>query len=153
MTPAFPQHNIKTSQLPEVIKGSADWREFRPLQLPNGITCLLVNDKESKTTACSVSVGVGASADPRGLSGLAHFTEHMCFLGSEAYPEENEFKSYLSAHGGRSNASTSMSQTCYKFDVLAEHAEKVIDIFGNFFVSPLFTQSGTSREVTSGECR
>jgi insulysin len=149
MTPAFPQHNIKTSQLPEVIKGSADWREFRPLQLPNGITCLLVNDKESKTTACSVSVGVGASADPRGLSGLAHFTEHMCFLGSEAYPEENEFKSYLSAHGGRSNASTSMSQTCYKFDVLAEHAEKVIDIFGNFFVSPLFTQSGTSREVNA----
>ena len=143
------QHNIKTSPLPNVIKGSADWREFRPLLLSNGITCLLVNDKESKTTACSVSVGVGASADPRQLSGLAHFTEHMCFLGSEAYPQENEFKSYLSAHGGRSNASTSMSQTCYKFDVLAEHAEKVIDIFANFFVAPLFTQSGTNREVNA----
>lgn len=45
---------------------------------------------ESKTTACSVCVGAGASADPRVLSGLAHFTEHMCFLGSEAYPVENE---------------------------------------------------------------
>jgi insulysin len=140
---------MKTSPLPNVIKGSSDWRHFRPLLLSNGITCLLVNDKESKTTACSVSVGVGASADPRKLSGLAHFTEHMCFLGSEAYPEENEFKSYLSAHGGRSNASTSMSQTCYKFDVLADHAEKVIDIFANFFVAPLFTQSGTNREVNA----
>jgi len=73
----------------------------------------------------------------------------MCFLGSQAYPTENEFKVYLSAHGGRSNASTSMSQTCYKFDVLANHAEKAIDIFSNFFVEPLFTQSGTNREVNA----
>ena len=70
----MPKHNIVTTELPSVIKGDADWRIYRPLQLPNGVTCLLVNDKESKTTACSVSVGIGASADPRSLSGLAHFT-------------------------------------------------------------------------------
>lgn len=142
-------HDIETSPLPAVIKGKSDWREYRSLSLPNGVTCVLVQDEESKTTACSVSVAVGASADPRELSGLAHFCEHMCFLGSEAYPGENEFKSYLSYHGGRSNASTSMSQTCYKFDVLADAAEKVIDIFANFFIAPLFTQSGTSREVNA----
>eukprot|EP00557_Chaetoceros_sp_GSL56_P004972 CAMPEP_0176495558 /NCGR_PEP_ID=MMETSP0200_2-20121128/10720_1 /TAXON_ID=947934 /ORGANISM="Chaetoceros sp., Strain GSL56" /LENGTH=1176 /DNA_ID=CAMNT_0017893443 /DNA_START=166 /DNA_END=3696 /DNA_ORIENTATION=+ len=139
----------KTTDLPPVIKGSSDWRDYKALKLPNGITCVLVHDKESKTTACSVSVGVGASADPRELSGLAHFAEHMCFLGSEEYPKENEFKSYLSAHGGRSNASTSMSQTCFKFDVLAPHAEQAIDIFANFFVCPLFTESGAGREVNA----
>jgi insulysin len=141
--------NYKPTELPQVIKGSSDWRDYKSLKLPNGITCVLVHDKESKTTACSVSVGVGASADPRELSGLAHFAEHMCFLGSEEYPKENEFKSYLSAHGGRSNASTSMSQTCFKFDVLAPNAEKAIDIFANFFVCPLFTESGTGREVNA----
>lgn len=145
----MPKHNIVTTELPAVIKGDADWRIYRPLQLPNGVTCLLVHDKESKTTACSVSVGIGASADPRSLSGLAHFTEHMCFLGSEAYPEENAFKSYLSSHGGRSNASTSMSATTYKFDILAAHAEKVVDIFSNFFIAPLFTESGTARELNA----
>uniref|UniRef100_A0A7S3PZZ8 Peptidase M16 N-terminal domain-containing protein n=1 Tax=Chaetoceros debilis TaxID=122233 RepID=A0A7S3PZZ8_9STRA len=143
------KHIIVTTELPAVIKGDADWRIYRPLQLPNGVTCLLVHDKESKTTACSVSIGIGASADPRSLSGLAHFTEHMCFLGSEAYPEENAFKSYLSSHGGRSNASTSMSATTYKFDILAAHAEKVVDIFSNFFIAPLFTESGTAREVNA----
>lgn len=143
------QNTFKPTELPQVIKGSSDWRDYKALKLPNGITCVLVHDKESKTTACSVSVGVGASADPRDLSGLAHFAEHMCFLGSEEYPKENEFKSYLSAHGGRSNASTSMSQTCFKFDVLAPHAEKAIDIFANFFVCPLFTESGTGREVNA----
>lgn len=42
-----------------------------------------------------------------------------------------------------------MSSTTYKFEVLADHAEKVIDIFSNFFISPLFTQSGTNREVNA----
>ncbi len=71
------ESSISTTELPPVIKGSSDWRLYRPFSLPNGITCVLVNDKESKTTSCAVSVGAGASADPRELSGLAHFTEHM----------------------------------------------------------------------------
>ena len=75
------------------------------------------------------------------------FCEHMCFLGSVKYPGENEYKSYLAQHGGHSNASTSMHFTTYKFDVLAEHAEHAIDVFANFFIEPLFTVSGTSREV------
>lgn len=58
-----------------------------------------------------------------------------------------QYKRYLSTHGGRSNGSTSLHLTTYKFDVLAEHAENAVDIFANFFVSPLFTESGTSREV------
>jgi insulysin len=40
-----------------------------------------------------------------------------------------------------------MHLTNYKFEVLAPHAEKAVDIFSNFFVSPLFTSSGTGREV------
>ena len=38
----------------------------------------------------------------------------QCFLGSEEYPRENEYKQYLSKHGGRSNASTSLSHTTYQ---------------------------------------
>lgn len=138
---------IQQTPLPSPMKGRADWRNYKAFRLENGVTCLVINDKESKTTAMSCIVEVGASADPRELSGLAHFCEHMCFLGSEKYPGENEYKRYLSSHGGRSNASTSMFLTNYKFEVLADHAEKAVDIFCNFFVAPLFTKSGTEREV------
>jgi secreted Zn-dependent insulinase-like peptidase len=69
------------------------------------------------------------------------------FLGSEKHPGENEHERYLSSHGGRLNASTSMHLTNYKFEVLADHAEKAVDLFSNFFVAPLFTSSGTGREV------
>lgn len=37
---------------------------------------------------------------------LAHFCEHMSFLGTKKYPKEEEFSSYLSSHGGSSNAYT-----------------------------------------------
>lgn len=40
-----------------------------------------------------------------------------------------------------------MHLTNYKFEVLAAHAETAVDIFSNFFVEPLFTSSGTGREV------
>lgn len=42
-----------------------------------------------------------------------------------------------------------MHCTNYKAEVLANHAEKTFDIFSNFFVAPLFTLSGTGREVNA----
>ncbi|KAL3920123.1 MAG: hypothetical protein SGILL_003418 [Bacillariaceae sp.] len=69
------------------------------------------------------------------------------FLGSEKYPGENEYKRYLASHGGRSNASTSMHLTNYKFEVIADKFEKAFDVFSHFFVAPLFSSSGTGREV------
>ena len=74
--------------LPTPIKGDADWRDFRTLRLSNGVTVCLVHDPQAKTTAAGATTAVGAAQDPRSLSGLAHFCEHMCFLGSKKYPGE-----------------------------------------------------------------
>ena len=43
------------------------------------------------------------------LQGLSHYLEHMLFMGSEAFPDENEYDSFLSSHGGSSNAYTEMA--------------------------------------------
>jgi insulysin len=72
-----PIETTATLQLPVPIKGKADWRDYRGFRLQNGVTCLVIHDKESKTTAMSCIVDVGASSDPRSMSGLAHFCEHM----------------------------------------------------------------------------
>ena len=76
--------------------------------------------------AASVSVHAGASSDPRGLPGLAHFCEHMCFLGSKAYPKENEYKQFLAQHGGKSNASTSMSHVSFILLYILEFMEYIL---------------------------
>ena len=40
--------------------------------------------------------------------GLSHYLEHMLFMGSKKYPDENEYDSYLTKHGGASNAFTEL---------------------------------------------
>lgn len=45
--------------------------------------------------ACSLSVRAGSFSDPADIQGLAHFVEHMVFMGSEKYPKENEFDSFI----------------------------------------------------------
>lgn len=57
-------------------------------------------------TARAGQVHVGSLSDPDELPGLAHFLEHMLFLGTAKYPKEGEYHEFLSAHGGSHNAYT-----------------------------------------------
>ena len=62
---------------------------------------------------------MGAWSNPPGWDGLAHFCEHMLFLGTSGFPEEGDFERYVAAAGGSNNAYTDSEETCYYFDVSA----------------------------------
>ena len=40
--------------------------------------------------------------------GMSHYLEHMLFMGSEKFPDENDYDSYLQHNGGSANAYTEM---------------------------------------------
>lgn len=88
-------------------------------------------------------------SDPDDLPGLAHFCEHMLFLGTEKYPQENDYNMFLSQNGGTSNAVTYMDQTNYYFDVTPDKLEDALDRFAQFFLKPLFTESLTELELNA----
>jgi secreted Zn-dependent insulinase-like peptidase len=44
---------------------------------------------------CAIAVNVGSFNDPPHRQGLAHFLEHMIFMGSEKYPAENDFSDFI----------------------------------------------------------
>lgn len=44
-------------------------------------------------------ISLGHMCDPEELPGLAHFCEHMLFLGTKKYPVENEYQRFLNEHG------------------------------------------------------
>jgi insulysin len=88
-------------------------------------------------------------SDPADTQGIAHFLEHMLFMGTEKFPDENEYSKYLNAHGGSSNAYTDSEDTVYYFDVNQEHLQGALDRFAQFFISPLFTEGATGREMNA----
>lgn len=126
-----------------------DSRQYRHITLKNKLECLLVSDPETEKSAACCDVRVGALADPDVAPGLAHFLEHMLFMGTETYPEENAYQAFLSSHGGNSNAYTAQENTVYYFDVQSGHLEGALDIFASFFVCPLFSDSSTDREMNA----
>lgn len=126
-----------------------DQRLYRYLKLKNNLLVLLVEDKETEKSSASCCVKVGSLSDPIDVQGLAHFLEHMLFMGTEKYPEENCYSSFLNSHGGFSNAYTSSEETVYYFDVQNNYFEKALDLFSTFFYCPLFNESSTSREMTA----
>lgn len=96
---------------------SLDERQFKYLTLPNALHALVVSDPSTETASAAMDVRVGFHSDPEELPGLAHFCEHMLFLGTEKYPDENSYSVFLNAHGGSSNAFTSGRDTNFYFDV------------------------------------
>eukprot|EP00250_Pteridium_aquilinum_P001882 c12089_g1_i1 orf=386-3718(-) len=102
---------------------------------------------KKKMAAAALAVGIGSFADPKDAQGLFHFLEHMLFMGSSKFPDENEYDSFLSKHGGSSNAFTDTEHTCYYFEVNHKFLKPALDRFSQFFISPLIKAEAMEREV------
>ena len=96
-----------------------------------------------------MDVHVGSALDPKPLFGTAHFLEHMLFMGTTKYPSENEYSEFVSNHGGYENAFTSMTDTNFHFEVSNDAFGGALDRFAQFFISPLFSESATDREMNA----
>lgn len=126
---------------------SLDDRKYRLIRLENGLEAMVIHDPETDKSSAAMDVRVGHLSDPIELQGLAHFCEHLLFMGTEKYPRENEYSEFLTNHSGSSNAYTGMENTNYFFDVGHDHLEGALDRFAQFFLQPLFDASCTEREI------
>jgi zinc protease len=68
---------------------------------------------------------VGGVDDPPGLSGLAHFFEHMMFRGTKAVPGDG-FSRIVARNGGRSNAFTTHDYTAFYEQIAASRLKTVM---------------------------
>jgi secreted Zn-dependent insulinase-like peptidase len=114
----------------ELEKSERDLNTYQVFTLENGLQCMLIQDNNSKEiskggimASMSLSVNVGCLNDPLTRQGMAHFLEHMIFMGSTKYPDEHAFSNLINAHGGYSNAYTDNELTNYHFRVDAAGLE------------------------------
>lgn len=57
-----------------------------------------VSKDGERMAAAALCVNIGSFSDPPDLPGLAHFLEHMVFMGSKKYPIENAFDEFLKVY-------------------------------------------------------
>ncbi len=138
--PAFPLSPAKSPN---------DDKEYRYIKLDNELRVLLVSDPDSEKAAASLDVYIGSASNPADRGGLAHFLEHMLFLGTDKYPDSGEYARFISEHGGSRNAYTGFEHTNYFFDVDAGHLSEALDRFAQFFISPRFDAEYVSRETNA----
>ena len=98
-------------------------------------------------SAAALVVKAGSFHEPPECHGLAHFCEHMLFMGSKKYPDENHFSSFVSCHGGATNACTDDEYTKYIFSIKADKLHEGLDIWAQFFIDPIMGENAVDREL------
>lgn len=141
--------SIQNAFSAQITKSPNDNRQYKSITLPNQLTVLLISDKNTDKAAAALDIKVGSGSDPEGYEGLAHFLEHMLFLGTKKYPDAGSYQAYINRHGGNHNAYTSFDNTNYFFDINANALEPALDRFSQQFVSPTFTSEYVTREINA----
>ncbi len=143
--PAFTP--IENSVAYPVLNPTLSKRAHEKFKLENGMQLYLISDPETDQSAAGLAVEAGSWNDPKEYPGMAHFLEHMLFMGTEAYPQEFEYMHYITDRGGKVNASTWPDRTIYMFSINNDAFLGALDRFSHFFIDPLLLTSSIDREL------
>ncbi|MFL1495300.1 pyrroloquinoline quinone biosynthesis protein PqqF [Pseudomonas antarctica] len=87
------------------------------LTLTNGLRVSLRHAPRLKRCAAVLRVAAGSHDVSLAWPGLAHFLEHLLFLGTERFPASEGLMAYVQRHGGEINASTRERTTDFFFEL------------------------------------
>ena len=95
--------------------------------LGNGLEIIVIENHRAPIVSHMIWYKVGAADEPIGKSGLAHFFEHLMFMGTDTR-EPGEFSDIVARNGGRENAFTSQDYTGYFQNLAADRLELVMEL-------------------------
>jgi zinc protease len=115
--------------------------------LPNGLGVVSVAFDSPGIIAYYTVVRTGSRNEIEpGLSGFAHFFEHMMFRGTDAYPQER-YNDVLKLLGADSNAFTTDDWTCYHLTIPASALAKAVEIEADRFRNLKYSQADFQKEA------
>lgn len=101
--------------------------------MPNGLNVVTVKYDSPGLAAFFIVVRTGSRNEVEpGVTGFAHFFEHMMFRGTEKYPNE-KYNEILKSIGASANANTSLDRTMYHMTGNAEKLETMFEIEADRF--------------------
>ncbi|HEY2447052.1 MAG TPA: pitrilysin family protein [Rhizomicrobium sp.] len=131
-------------------------QETRAFQfaLQNGLSVVVVPDHRAPIVTQMLWYRVGASDDPPGYSGLAHFFEHMMFRGTASLPGD-QFARTVARNGGEDNAFTTQDYTAFYEQIAKDRLRFVMGLDADRMINLDLSDANvrTERDVVLEERR
>ena len=119
---------------------------FQKTTLPNGLRVVTAPMPSAKSVAVMVMVAAGSRYETRPTNGIAHFSEHMFFKGTEKRPTAKDISTAVDGIGGEFNAFTGKEYTGYYVKCAKEHVPVAIDVLSDMLLHSLFDPEEIERE-------
>lgn len=114
--------------------------------LANGLQVTLRHAPDLKRAAAALRVAAGSHDAPLTWPGLAHFLEHLLFLGTERFPANQGLMAYVQGHGGQLNARTSERTTDYFFELPIQAFSGGLERLSDMLAHPCMNPDDQQRE-------
>ncbi|MEO6812009.1 MAG: pitrilysin family protein, partial [Isosphaeraceae bacterium] len=115
--------------------------------LDNGLRVISVPSDSPGIIAYYTVVRTGSRNEvEKGLSGFAHFFEHMMFRGTDTYSQE-AYNDVLKSLGADSNAFTTDDWTCYHMTIPASALAKAVEIESDRFQNLKYDEPAFQKEA------
>ena len=132
-----------------ILKFKEDKLDYVFKTLDNGLPILFIEDSLAVLSEVYMNVKVGHNNNPHDFEGLAHFLEHMLFMGSKKYPNIDLYSRLVTKCHGSANAYTADDTTMYYFTSGSNTVFDILDVFCNFFVEPLLDPKYVNKEISA----
>ncbi|CAI8712287.1 Coenzyme PQQ synthesis protein F [Pseudomonas sp. IT-P12] len=114
--------------------------------LANGLRVTLRHVPDLKRCAAALRVAAGSHDVPLAWPGLAHFLEHLLFLGTERFPAHQGLMAYVQGHGGQVNARTSERTTDFFFELPPQAFNAGLERLSDMLAHPRMNPEDQQRE-------
>jgi predicted Zn-dependent peptidase len=114
--------------------------------LDNGLRVLTAPMPQAQSVTCMVMLAAGSRYETPDTNGIAHFSEHMFFKGTERRPSARQIAGEIDAIGGEFNAFTGKEYTAYYVKCAAEHRDVALDVLADMLRNSRFEPEEIDRE-------
>ena len=119
---------------------------YETATLSNGIRVLTAPIPHAQSVTCFLMFAAGSRYETRETNGIAHFTEHMFFKGTERRPTARHIAGEVDAIGGEFNAFTGKEYTGYYVKCAAPQIDTALDVLVDMIRNSKFEAEEIERE-------
>jgi predicted Zn-dependent peptidase len=119
---------------------------FQLERLDNGLRILTAPLESAQSVTCAIMLAAGSRYETEDTNGIAHFSEHMFFKGTEKRPTARDISMEIDAIGGEFNAFTGKEYTGYYVRCAAESRDVALDVLVDMLRNSKFDQDEIERE-------